>query len=217
MKLYTYRASTLLFPSFCVDYSLFYFLKYSALLVWLIVKLVTLNNFGKLVAWSYKKQFVSVINTVTSFCENVLKIGCNMYLTRLLKKTLCSPSQLRCFFTKPPDFPLLSRCDNINNLKNDEFDVVVIGGGCVGAGCALDAATRGLRTALIERSDFASGTSGKSTKLIHGGVRYLQQAFENRDLQQIKILLEALQERSQLLKMAPHLTKEIPIVVTLRK
>lgn len=95
--------------------------------------------------------------------------------------------------------------------------MLVIGGGCVGAGCALDAASRGLKTALIERSDFACGSSSKTTKLIHGGVRYLQDAVFKFDLTQFKVLKEALRERAQLLRMAPHLTKELPILIPLRK
>lgn len=86
----------------------------------------------------------------------------------------------------------------------------------MGAGCALDAATRGLKTALVEHSDFASGTSSKSTKLIHGGVRYLQQVFRF-DLMQFPVLLEALRERRLLMRMAPHLNKELPILIPLRK
>lgn len=61
--------------------------------------------------------------------------------------------------------------------SNEEFDVLIIGGGATGAGCALDSTTRGLKTALVELDDFASGTSSRSTKLIHGGVRYLQKAI----------------------------------------
>ena len=64
---------------------------------------------------------------------------------------------------------------NIERLKSEQFDVLVIGGGITGVGVALDAASRGLRTALVEKDDFSSGTSSKSSKLIHGGLRYLQQ------------------------------------------
>lgn len=62
-------------------------------------------------------------------------------------------------------------------MSGEEYDVLVIGGGATGSGCALDAITRGLKTALVEADDFASGTSSRSTKLIHGGVRYLQKAI----------------------------------------
>ena len=64
---------------------------------------------------------------------------------------------------------------NLDRLRTEQFDVLVVGGGITGVGVALDAASRGLRTALVEREDFASGTSSKSSKLIHGGLRYLQQ------------------------------------------
>jgi glycerol-3-phosphate dehydrogenase len=70
------------------------------------------------------------------------------------------------------------RSEQITALqKGEEYDVLIIGGGATGAGCALDATTRGLKTALVEANDFASGTSSRSTKLIHGGVRYLQKAI----------------------------------------
>lgn len=70
------------------------------------------------------------------------------------------------------------RSEQIISLQaNEEYDVLIIGGGATGAGCALDSCTRGLKTALVEANDFASGTSSRSTKLIHGGVRYLQKAI----------------------------------------
>ena len=79
----------------------------------------------------------------------------------------------------------------LRQLAERTFDVVVIGGGITGVGCALDAASRGLRTALVERDDFASGTSSKSSKLIHGGLRYLQQG-------DVRLVYEALAERQRL-------------------
>jgi len=70
------------------------------------------------------------------------------------------------------------RSEQILSLQSgEEYDVLIIGGGATGAGCALDSCTRGLKTALVEANDFASGTSSRSTKLIHGGVRYLQKAI----------------------------------------
>ncbi|KAL5239269.1 hypothetical protein ACI65C_006679 [Semiaphis heraclei] len=96
---------------------------------------------------------------------------------------------------------------------NKEFDVLIIGGGATGAGCAIDSVTRGLKTALVELDDFASGTSSRSTKLIHGGVRYLQKAILNLDLEQYKMVKEALHERATMLKTAPHLTHAIPIML----
>jgi glycerol-3-phosphate dehydrogenase len=93
-------------------------------------------------------------------------------------------------------------------MRAEHFDVLVIGGGITGAGVALDAAARGLRTALVERHDFASGTSSKSSKMIHGGLRYLQQ----RDF---RLVYEALHERQRLLDNAPHLVTPLPFLIPL--
>ncbi|KAM6421113.1 glycerol-3-phosphate dehydrogenase, mitochondrial isoform 2-T2 [Rhynochetos jubatus] len=98
-----------------------------------------------------------------------------------------------------------------------EFDVLVIGGGATGCGCALDAVTRGLKTALLERDDFSSGTSSRSTKLIHGGVRYLQKAIMKLDLEQYRMVKEALEERANLLEIAPHLSAPLPIMLPVYK
>ena len=91
-------------------------------------------------------------------------------------------------------------------MERDSFDLVVVGGGITGAGVALDAASRGYSVALVEKSDFAAGTSSRSSKLIHGGLRYLQ----NFDLGLVR---EALLERSLLVKLAPHLVTPLPFVV----
>ncbi|XP_066046591.1 glycerol-3-phosphate dehydrogenase, mitochondrial [Chamaea fasciata] len=101
--------------------------------------------------------------------------------------------------------------------SSGEFDVLIIGGGATGCGCALDAATRGLKTALLERDDFSSGTSSRSTKLIHGGVRYLQKAIMNLDFEQYRMVKEALEERAHLLQSAPHLSAPLPIMLPIYK
>jgi glycerol-3-phosphate dehydrogenase len=93
-------------------------------------------------------------------------------------------------------------------MADETFDVLVIGGGITGAGVALDAAARGLRTALVEKQDFASGTSSRSSKLIHGGLRYLQQ-------REFRLVYEALAERQRLLENAPHLVTAIPFLIPL--
>jgi glycerol-3-phosphate dehydrogenase len=93
-------------------------------------------------------------------------------------------------------------------LASESFDVLVIGGGITGAGVALDAASRGLKTALVERDDFASGTSSKSSKLIHGGLRYLQQ-------HEYRLVYENLAERQRLLDNAPHLVAPLPFLIPL--
>lgn len=98
------------------------------------------------------------------------------------------------------------RVDQISKLQKESFDILVIGGGSTGAGAAFDAAKRGYKTALIERKDFASGTSSRSTKLIHGGVRYLAQFH-------FKLIHEALTERQRLLENAPHLVKPLKFVL----
>ena len=89
--------------------------------------------------------------------------------------------------------------------RTDAFDILVIGGGITGAGIARDAAMRGYATALIEKGDFASGTSSKSTKLVHGGVRYLE-------MFQFGLVFEASRERKVLWKIAPHLARPIPFL-----
>jgi len=88
----------------------------------------------------------------------------------------------------------MDRAANLARLREEAFDVLVIGGGATGSGVALDAASRGLRTALVEAGDFASGTSSRSTKLVHGGVRYLERAVTHLDRAQFHLVREALAE-----------------------
>jgi glycerol-3-phosphate dehydrogenase len=99
----------------------------------------------------------------------------------------------------------------------DIYDLLIIGGGATGAGVALDAATRGLKVAVVERDDFSSGTSSKSTKLVHGGVRYLEKAVWELDYNQYKLVREALRERKYFLETAPHLSSWLPIMLPLDK
>ena len=98
------------------------------------------------------------------------------------------------------------RTDARRRLGDTHFDVVVVGGGITGVGIALDAATRGLKTALVERDDFASGTSSKSSKLVPGGLRYLQQG-------EVRLVYEALHERQRLRRNAPHLVSVLPFMI----
>src|SRR5690348_17678983 len=91
-------------------------------------------------------------------------------------------------------------------MAYEQFDILVIGGGITGAGIALDAASRGLKVALVEKRDFAAGTSSRSTKLIHGGLRYLEH-FD------FKLVREALRERAILLKLSPHLVEPLPFLI----
>src|SRR5262252_3269276 len=90
---------------------------------------------------------------------------------------------------EPLELSCHTRALNIERMRQEDFDVVVIGGGINGAGIALDCAARGIKTALVEKDDFGSGTSSRSSKLIHGGLRYLEQL-------QFGLVRESLQERS---------------------
>ncbi len=103
---------------------------------------------------------------------------------------------------------MLNRSEIIKKLseKSQNWDLIIIGGGATGVGCAIDASLRGYKTLLLEQSDFGKGTSSRSTKLIHGGVRYLQQG-------NISLVLEALKERGLLHKNAPHLVHNLAFVV----
>ena len=109
----------------------------------------------------------------------------------------------------------MNREEHLQRLKTQTFDLLVIGGGATGAGVALDAVSRGLSVALVERDDFSAGTSSRSTKLIHGGVRYLEQAVKKFDRTQFNLVRDALKERAILLKIAPHLSRELPLVTPL--
>ncbi|MEY3805839.1 MAG: hypothetical protein RIR69_651, partial [Actinomycetota bacterium] len=104
-----------------------------------------------------------------------------------------------------PD-PVFNRTTSLQKLSSVDFDVVVVGGGITGAGVALDAASRGLSVALVERDDFASGTSSKSSKLVHGGLRYLQQG-------DVRLVYQALRERKRLRRNAPHLVSVLPFMI----
>jgi len=101
---------------------------------------------------------------------------------------------------------VIARADAVAALRSERFDLVVVGGGITGAGVALDAATRGYSVALVEKADYASGTSSRSSKLVHGGLRYLQ----NFDLGLVR---EALLERQLMVRLAPHLVRPLPFVV----
>ena len=103
----------------------------------------------------------------------------------------------------------IRRIADLRRLRDEQFDVLVVGGGVTGAGAALDAASRGLKVALVEARDLAAGTSSRSSKLIHGGLRYLEQL-------ELHLVHEALTERGLLsTRLAPHLVRPVPILVPL--
>lgn len=106
----------------------------------------------------------------------------------------------------------------LESLKQQKpFDLLIIGAGATGCGIAVDAASRGLRVALIERNDIAEGTSCRSTKLVHGGVRYLEAAVKKLDRAQYHLVKEALHERGLFLQNAPHLANPVALVTPLYK
>ncbi|SBS83102.1 FAD-dependent glycerol-3-phosphate dehydrogenase, putative [Plasmodium ovale curtisi] len=113
--------------------------------------------------------------------------------------------------------PISSRNEMINKLKTNQYDILIIGGGATGAGLALDCATRGIKCALIDREDFSSGTSSKSTKLLHGGIRYLENAVKKLDLSELYFVWEALGERAHTMKIAPYMSRPVPIVMPIYK
>jgi glycerol-3-phosphate dehydrogenase len=106
----------------------------------------------------------------------------------------------------------MNRPTSLQRLQTESFDVCIIGGGATGAGCALDAQLRGLKTALIDQVDFAAETSSKSTKLVHGGVRYLEQAVKKLDWEQFKLVQKAQKERLTMLRIAPYLARPLPLL-----
>ena len=106
---------------------------------------------------------------------------------------------------RPPELSFRTRARNLETLARESFDLLVIGGGITGAGIARDAALRGLRVALVERRDFAVGTSSRSSKLIHGGLRYLPQG-------DVGLVMEAANERRVLRRLAPHLARPIQLL-----
>lgn len=112
----------------------------------------------------------------------------------------------------------MGRQGNLLKLKDGSvFDLIVVGGGATGCGVALDAATRGLKVALVEKNDFSEGTSSRSTKLVHGGVRYLEMAVKKLDKVQYHLVKDGLRERYTLLKNARHLSNRLSLVTPLYK
>src|SRR3954469_8644724 len=100
---------------------------------------------------------------------------------------------------------LARRTADLRALEDGPWDVVIVGGGIVGVGALLDAASRGMRAALVEQDDIAAGTSSRSSRLVHGGLRYLEQL-------RFGLVREALAERRRLLRLAPHLVRIEPLL-----
>src|SRR5271169_3730431 len=105
------------------------------------------------------------------------------------------------------------RAEELQGIAGRSFDVCVIGGGATGAACALDAQLRGLPVVMLEAGDFAGATSSAATKIIHGGVRYLEEAIKDVDPKEYHVVVRALHERIRMLNNAPHLTRKLEFVV----
>ena len=129
----------------------------------------------------------------------------NFYFLLIFRKS-------QIFFSYTNHANQMNRLRNLSSIETEEFDICIIGGGATGMGCALDATLRGLKTILIEKNDFASATSSKSTKLFHGGVRYLEQAVKKFDREQLRMVYKSLQERKVLIKNAPHLAHPLALM-----
>lgn len=112
---------------------------------------------------------------------------------------------------------LPTRKELLQSLQKDQFDVLVIGGGAIGCGCALEAASRGLKTALIESGDFGSGASGKTSKLLEGSESFMRAAVQGADLEQMFMLQQVMDERAILMAIAPHLTRVQPMMMPIYK
>ena len=112
--------------------------------------------------------------------------------------------------SQTPEFSHKTRLQNLDRLEQEEFDFLVIGGGITGAGVAWDASSRGYKVALVEKYDYAHGTSSRSSKLVHGGLRYLENY-------EFPLVFEALSERTYLLQSAPHLVKPLPFYMPVYK
>lgn len=112
---------------------------------------------------------------------------------------------------------LPTRNELLQSLQSDQFDVLVVGGGAIGCGCALEAASRGLKTALIETGDYGSGASCKTNKLLEGTNSYLRAAVQGADLEQMFMLQQMMNERATLMRIAPHLTRVQPMMIPIYK
>ncbi|ODV59834.1 glycerol-3-phosphate dehydrogenase [Ascoidea rubescens DSM 1968] len=158
------------------------------------------------------KRFVKTGILTASLVSSGYLVNSLINDNKILNDEIHKPSTLDSLTTSRP--PPLSRSDLLSKLSSTPYyDLIVIGGGATGTGTALDAQTRGLNVALFEKNDFASGTSSKSTKMAHGGVRYLEKAFWQLSKDQLDLVIEALNERSNILRTAPHLATILPIMI----
>lgn len=113
------------------------------------------------------------------------------------------------------DYKLKTRDEHLKEMAQNDFDLLIVGGGANGAGVALEAASRGLKCAVIDAYDFASGTSSKSTKMAHGGIRYFEQMMklEGDPFENYALLKETLHERNYFLFAAPYQNRELSLYI----
>eukprot|EP00033_Pygsuia_biforma_P001092 GCRY01001244.1.p1 GENE.GCRY01001244.1~~GCRY01001244.1.p1 ORF type:complete len:719 (+),score=155.95 GCRY01001244.1:237-2393(+) len=158
-----------------------------------------------------------MLRTFTKKQWTLIGIGSGVLVGGGLLGNMALSKSTREKYKLPPEsarvLSLPSREQQIASLEKQHFDVLVVGGGATGSGVALDAATRGLSVALVERDDFSSGTSSRSTKLIHGGVRYLEQALTTFDFMKLQLVHEALHERKAVAELAPHLVRPVAMAM----
>lgn len=166
---------------------------------------IIIRKFNRLIApmWKRAIRYGMVTSTMAG-------AGSYVYLHRKHQVGMV-PSNTTYALNKQLSVP--SRDQMINRMKMESFDLIVIGGGATGSGIAMDCATRGLKCALVEGDDWSSGTSSRSTKLLHGGVRYLEAAFKSLDVGQLMLVWESLEERAHMIKCAPYMSKPIPIIM----
>ncbi len=130
---------------------------------------------------NYLSDKLMLITVVIPIVVALLNVGCQSQP----EKSMQSEQDISIMrVSQKENGSFLSRQQLIDRLKRDRFDILIIGGGATGSGALLDAATRGLKVALVEAYDYSSGTSSRSTKLVHGGVRYLETAIKHFDFQQ---------------------------------
>ncbi|XP_022232585.2 glycerol-3-phosphate dehydrogenase, mitochondrial [Drosophila obscura] len=168
---------------------------------------VEILNFQCLLAAEQEWNF----SMLSELCSGLAK---SVSATNLLRKSNCCgcltlpQARLACTQRQTP-----TRRDHLCAMKREEYDVLVIGGGSAGCGCALDAASRGLKTALIDADDFSSGASSKSSKLIDGSGSYISDAIRDKNLEQLHIMQQVMSERATMLRIAPHLNRVQPMLM----
>uniref|UniRef100_A0A1B6D6V9 Glycerol-3-phosphate dehydrogenase n=1 Tax=Clastoptera arizonana TaxID=38151 RepID=A0A1B6D6V9_9HEMI len=145
--------------------------------------------------------------------STIIVLGGGAYMGSLLTKKILNRNDKKTHIPHKGKPNIPSRNELLLSLQNEKFDILVIGGGATGTGCALDAASRGLKTALVEANDFASGTSSRSGKIINGGLIYFKKFLLSFNIDEYKIVKEILNERLHFFKVAPHLAKVQPIMI----